>query len=300
MLSVCIPIFNFNVKPLVDSLLAGQQGLAFPYEIVLIDDGSAENYRAENGRLQNEKVRYVQLPENIGRSGTRNEFLKHVRFNYLLFLDCDSVIISPLFLSNYMNEIGKEAKVVCGGRVYAAEKPPAPYRLHYNYGRWNESKPAAVRSTHPYRSFMTNNFMAEKTMLSAIQFNTRIKSYGHEDTLFGYELKKRNIQVKHIENPVLHGVLQTNEEFLVKTESALANLCSILAYVQNDPVFIEEVALLRFYMRLKKLRCLFLVRIKYAVLKPILKIILLNGYGRYGILNFYKLGFFAKYCDARS
>ena len=54
-----------------------------------------------------------------------------------------------------------------------------------------------------------------------ISFNERLSGYGHEDTLFGYELNKNNIQIHHIDNPVLNGHLDTNEAFLLKTEEGL-------------------------------------------------------------------------------
>lgn len=325
MLSICIPIYNINVRPLVWDLLDEQSGVTVPIEIILIDDCSTESYRAANSNLPPELVKYVQLDRNIGRARTRNEFLKYARYNNLLFLDSDSLMISLKFLATYIAEIGGGAKVVCGGRIYSTEEPPKPYsphlnygrkterkqgavrmeyhissneeppkayRLHWNYGRNTESKPAAVRMEHPYRSFMTNNFMVEKSVLASLPFNAEIKGYGHEDTLFGYELKKHNINIKHIENPVYHGQLQDNAEFLAKSEEALVNLNKVLQLVNNDPLFIEDVTLLRYYFSLKRSGLLFLARIIYALLKPLLRSLLLNGHSGFGIFSFYKLGYF--------
>ncbi len=292
MLSVCIPIFNIEVKPLVESLLSEQKKSNAPIEILLIDDCSADNFRSANSKLTGELVRYIELLQNIGRSRTRNEFLKYARHDWLLFLDADSRIISSDFIAHYLRETGRGAKVVCGGRIYTNLSPPEQYHLHWNYGRRNESKPATERMRHPYRSFMTNNFMIAKKTLESILFDKRIAGYGHEDTLFGYELKKRKVAIEHIENPVLHGRLETNKEFLKKTDDALANLCNILVYVNNAPDFIEDVTLLKYYFKLKRTGFLVPFRVIFTIKQFFLKWFLLRGHLNCGIFNFYKLGRF--------
>ena len=48
--------------------------------------------------------------------------------------------------------------------------------------------------------------MISKTCFEQISFNEDLQGYGHEDTLFGYELDKKNIQIHHLDNPVLNGL----------------------------------------------------------------------------------------------
>ena len=48
--------------------------------------------------------------------------------------------------------------------------------------------------------------------------------YGYEDMLFGVVLESHGIQITHIENPLVHMGIDTNEEFLGKTETALRTL----------------------------------------------------------------------------
>ena len=50
-------------------------------------------------------------------------------------------------------------------------------------------------------------------------FNPLISGYGHEDTLFGFELEQNGIVIRHIDNPVLNAHLDSNTQFLYKTDA---------------------------------------------------------------------------------
>jgi glycosyltransferase involved in cell wall biosynthesis len=97
-LSVCIPIYNSDVRALVNALCA--QIAALPeatIDIVLIDDASVPEFTKRNV-FSETFVKFIALPQNIGRSRIRNAFLKYTDADYLLFLDGDSTILDPLFL----------------------------------------------------------------------------------------------------------------------------------------------------------------------------------------------------------
>jgi glycosyltransferase involved in cell wall biosynthesis len=293
MLSICIPVYNVKVGKLVRALSEQASGLDVPIEIVIIDDHSEDVYHKENKTLETEKIKYIHLPENIGRSRIRNLFLKYVQYNYLLFLDCDSEILDKQFLANYIAEIKRGEKVICGGRVYADAMPDRSTCLHWTYGRTKESKPASVRQLNPNASFMTNNFVVERSVFEAVQLNEKLKGYGHEDTLFGHELKLRGVAIKHIDNPVLHAELHTNEVFMDNTDSAIRNLNSIMKFMGNDENFINDITLLRVYYRFKKLNLLFLIRFLFAINRPFIRPSLCSGFDNMFALDFYKLGYFA-------
>jgi len=287
MLSICIPIYNVQVKSLVEALLSQAGALGVPYEIIVMDDRSTQ-YKEENSKLPD--VTYIALDENIGRAKIRNRLVKAARYDYILFLDCDSEVVLPSFLKNYVAEINNKEKVVCGGRIYSNEPPAKDKLLHWKYGKNKESQPVNVRMANPYQSFMTNNFLIEKKVLEALPFDERLSGYGHEDTLMGYNLKKQGVPIKHIDNPILHAELQSNAEFLQKTECAAANLKSILEYVNYDKAFIEDVMLLRYYMGLKRWGLFFLFKLFFVPTRPIIKGILSNGNANLTLFNFYKLG----------
>jgi glycosyltransferase involved in cell wall biosynthesis len=252
MLTVCIPVFNDDVRKLVSDLLFQIEEAGNVSEIILIDDGSQDSCKDQYRELKNEKVTIRLLEKNIGRTRIRNHFLQLARYDNLLFLDADSQITGARFLKNYFECILRQNTVVCGGRIYPGKAGNKKYALHWKYGVCRESKTASERNRQPNRSFMTNNFMIQKEIFREIHFNDKLYGYGHEDTLLGFDLMQAGIKIGHIDNPVLHGTLVTNEEFLEKTVSGIKNLVIILNEVKPGREFIDNVSLLRTYFKCKK------------------------------------------------
>lgn len=294
MLSICIPIYNFDVRPLVAALGKQMNTMSHELELILIDDASDIRYKELNESSCN-PYNYIKLPTNIGRASIRNLFLEYARFPNLLFLDCDSLIIDDDFLMNYIKKIeSSEEPIICGGRVYQSEAPGKNKMLRWKYGYRKESQPAEVRKQAPNHSFMTNNFVVKKHLLEKIRFDERLKAYGHEDTLFGYELLKANIRISHINNPVDNGDIEDNQLFLEKTEKGLENLALINEYMHHDPQLIDMVKLLRTAKKVESLKMQWLVLLIFNILKKPMRYTFLHGLISLLIFDFYKLGYYLK------
>lgn len=288
MITICIPVYNFNISSLINELSNQKQLASVQIEIILIDDCSDDFYKTINKQACKNHT-YIELPENIGRAKIRNLFLTHATFEYLLFLDCDSLITSPSFLSKYLEIIKENPLVVCGGRIYDHNKPPRDKRLRWKYGVLRESQPCAIRRKFPNKSFMTNNFLIKREVLEQNKFDERIVHYGHEDTLFGYELKKRNIAITHIENPVINGDVESNVAYLTKTREGIMNLIQIVNFTATGELF-NDITLLKTYHKTRKAENL--VRIAFRIIQPLLTFLLTRGYVSLFLFDFYKLGFF--------
>ncbi len=287
MISICIPTYNFNVIPLVDELLL--QSAEAGCEIILIDDASETEYAEINNSL-GDRVRTISLEKNVGRAKIRNLFLNYAAFDYLLFLDCDSLVKNSDFVANYVNAIQNgEEQVVCGGRVYQESPPSSEHMLRWSYGVESESKPAHIRNRHPYRSFMTNNFLIQRATLEKIRFDESLTLYGHEDTLFGYELKNNMIPIVHIENPVLNGHLETNAEYIDKTSDGIYNLIQILKTSKDPEQFTNEVRLLRYYSEAKEKRRIKRLKFINSIFKKNIRRRMLKGNATIKQFNFHKL-----------
>ena len=288
MISICIPVYNLGVAGLVDTLFKQSKRLEIATEIVLIDDCSQDVFKEQNNQIQSD-VCYIQLEKNIGRAAIRNLFLEHSRHEYLLFLDCDSTILHDDFLQNYIDAIKKHPdSVICGGSEYEKNPPPKNKRLRWKYGSKRESKPIEVRIHDDYNSFLTNNFIIGKKQFEAVQFDDKLVHYGHEDTLFGIELKKVGIKTLHIDNTVRNDNLSENLEFLDNTEKAVSNLAYILQTTDAKSDLIENSALLSMYYKLYSFRKISLLM--FTVLGPAIKYILSKGYANLYLFDFYKLG----------
>ncbi|MCX7611617.1 MAG: glycosyltransferase [Ignavibacterium sp.] len=290
MLSICIPVFNFDVRNLVDSIYSQVKNLKEKTEIILIDDCSDEYYKKINSQLPTE-IRFIPLSKNIGRAKIRNLFLNYTNYDYLLFLDCDSIVIKDDFIKNYLDIIKTNPDVVIGGRIYPTEKPHKSKMLRWRYCLEREHKLFFGNNDKNNRGFLSNNFLIRKTLFEKINFDERISSYGHEDTLFGYELKKAGIKITYIDNPVLNGELEDNEVFLNKTEMSIHNLKLILEYLNFDKEFTNEVNLLRNYYLIKKLKLIFLLELLWNSTKNFVKMLLIKGYYNSLLFDFYKIGY---------
>src|SRR5690606_14140061 len=107
----------------------------------------------------------------------------------------------------------------------------------------------------------SNNFWIEKSVFEIIHFRDDLRKYGHEDTLLGYDLFLKGIEIFHIDNPVEHSGLENSEVFLDKTRMALKNLYFIEnELLASDKAFSEQVHFLNRFNKLKKWIPCFLLR----------------------------------------
>lgn len=220
MLSVAIPVFNYSVYTLVSEIENQCLKEDFPFEILVQDDGSTL-FLEENKRLETlTNLKYEVETTNIGRARIRNKLADKAQFDHILFLDCDLAIENPKFISNFMRFVDYD--VVCGNRTYPINVEPA-YILHKKYGEIRECRSLKSRISKPYDHFMTNNFMVSKSLIHSLQFDETITGYGHEDTLYGWELEKIKANIKHIDNPVIHIGLDPNSEFISKSLLGVEN-----------------------------------------------------------------------------
>lgn len=231
MISILIPIYNFNATDLVQKIVNQCIKAKITYEVICFDDGSLEKFKEQNRPLLNLMgVNYVELSENYGRSRIRNKLAKVASFPFMLFLDCDSKIKYASFIKNYVKEIKAGNDVVYGGRVYKKGKPRSKAKLlHWKFGTEREALPLTKRAKKPYLSFQTNNFLIHQDVFTENRFDESIDGYGYEDLVFAEILKQKGIPITHIHNPVEHIDLIPKDRFLEKTKTATENLKILLA-----------------------------------------------------------------------
>ena len=294
MLSVCIPVYNIDITKLISELVLQTNGVKSLVEIIIIDDSSKVEFQRINKKLSNiHKIKYVQLDENIGRSKIRNLFLQYINFDYLLFLDCDSIIIESNFIQRYLDEINNKGLVICGGRSYYFAIPDKEFYLRWKYGLKRECLAANTRKKNAYQSFMTNNFVVKAEILKLQPFDEQLTDYGHEDTLFGFTLKQNKIPITHINNAVNHAYDENNAEFINKTELALKNLVKIRAFVKNES-FDSDIKILRIYKKISYLKAQYILLIIYNIFKRFIVLLLIGSRGGLYLFDFYKLLYLSK------
>lgn len=290
MLSILIPTYNFEISPLIKKLQHQISSIKNRVEIIVFDDHSSL-FIEENRKVAQEfNLTYKYLEQNLGRGRTINLLAKAANFKYLLILDCDVVPESNLFLSNYLTEISKETDVIYGGRRHEFSEENKT-NLRWKYGYYKEDKSAKERKKNPYLSVFTNNIIISKELFESIRFNEMITKYGHEDTLFAYELKKKQARVKHIDNPVVHKDIDEDSVFVTKNESSLRNLKTIY---DLNLIPSNELQILKTYEVLKKLKLKKIFTKVFLHFENDIKSKLSSPQNSVLLFNIYKLGYFCK------
>lgn len=266
MISILIPIYNYNVTHFVETLYQQGKASGINFEIILMDDASTDNFRKINLQWQAKpEISYIQLEQNVGRAKIRNLLAEKAQYDFLLFQDCDAEIASSSYFENYIAQC-QENKVVCGGTIYKEEAPKNnSLMLRWKYGKEREERSAEKRQQHPNAAFTTNNFLIPKKIFNTIKFDESLIKYGHEDTLFGYELSQQNIIIHHINNPLFHIGLESADVFLKKTEESIKNLIQIIETKKLEKKFYKDVKLLSYFLIIKHYHLNWLFNLLYKL-----------------------------------
>jgi glycosyltransferase involved in cell wall biosynthesis len=268
MISVLIPVYNYNVKPLVNAIHKQITETKVPFEIIIIDDCSTTTkYPAGFCEILEHTTLKVQTT-NLGRERTRQKLAEAAIYTNLLFLDADVLPKHDAFILNYLNKIKDETlyEAIFGGICYRTEKnTQKKENLRLKYGLKYESVSVEEREKNKYLNIVSANFLVKKSIF--IQLNKIMTSadYGF-DILFASNLRKENISVSHINNEVYHMGLDTNLEFVKKSENALKTYYNLL--VQNR-IDLNENKLISAYTFLKKIHFTKFFNLIYTLFKDL-------------------------------
>jgi glycosyltransferase involved in cell wall biosynthesis len=294
MLSVCIPVYNFHVQEIVSTLLKQIASVTEPVEILLLDDGSKDSFKELNRPLSAlDHVIYEEMPQNIGRSAIRNELTARAKYEFLLFLDCDSTIENDEFLMNYLKFCEGDITIY-GGREYGPQPEDRSFFLQWFYSVAKNGAPYDVRRQRQYHSFCTNNFVIAKRIVEELPFNdSLLTGWGHEDTLFAYSLKEEGYSIQHINNPIMHSGYVSNESFIAQMNQGLVNLYHIYQSGKFNSLVIDFKTT-RYLRHLERLRMVGIIAWKYSIFE---KFIMRNIRGNKPSLllfDIYKLGYLCR------
>ena len=232
-LSIVIPVYEYNPTELITVLHQQCSALKIRFEIIVIDDfSSVEPYVRWKNQLDKIINLYIyRLEQNIGRAAIRNELIKKASFDWLLFLDADTLPCKNEYIENYIPFLSSTNTCVCGGTAYKKTAPDKELLLRWKYGTAREEISAVQRNQYPFDTFTLNNLLIRKEVLLKFPLDNSIQKYGHEDTLLGMTLAENGLKIIHIDNFVYHEGLDTNEVFLQKVKQSIETLVDL--YKQN-------------------------------------------------------------------
>lgn len=291
MLSVLIPVKDWNPLSLVQSLANQLIPCGQPFEILISDDSAITESTKISGLVsQVPGVIYFCREKPLGRSANRNFLADQAKYQYFLFIDGDAGMAKENYIQNYLNRLDSDS-VLCGGTLYNEEPPENPdYLLRWKYGRSREQSDAKKRQIRPWKSFSTFNFLIPSGVFKGIRFDETIKGYGHEDTIFGINLHQSGVKIVHLNNGLIHLGLEPSSLYLEKIRESGANLYLLYSRKLLPSKYIGDMSLLASWKRLKKLHITGLVAAWFRFRRKIIEKRLCGPNPSLLLLDLYKLG----------
>ncbi len=286
MLSVCIPVFNWDVTDLVNTLHSQCLEANIEFEIMAVDDFSTNlNSKNANSKIELDHFQLIELTENVGNAEARNILARTAKFDWLLFLDADMMPAQDDFIQLYLEQIKENDFDIMSGGILYENEVATEFKLKWLHGKKTEEQ---IPGKDPYLEIRGNNFLVRKEIFLQNPFGGLPENYGYVDTHFGLKLKASKARVKIIENPCVHLGLETNERFVKKHKKAVRNAFWMM---NHQPEMAENLKIIRTY---KKIKSLGLTKPIGLLFKKLEKSLLRNLYSENPSLfrfQLYKLGY---------
>ena len=282
-ISILIPTRNYDCRPLVETLHRQLLQAHVEGEIILGDDSSDPRYAQLYDSLQQEGlIRLVRPTTHLGAGRMRNYLAQQAEGDQLLIIDSDTMPASESFVVDYLQAAHPE-RVVVGGFRYPTERPTSDRLLRYKYGHKVETRSLAERQQAPADAFVSMSFLIPRHIFLEEGFPAEM-GMGYEDAYFGYRLAERGVAITHINNPVIHALKETSDQFLNTTERYVENLYRHRALLAPYPI-----RLLQLYLRLERARLVPLIGSLAPLLKPLLRRQLTSRHPSLRLFALYKL-----------
>lgn len=244
MLSIAIPVYNYNIRPLVERLHREASSLNIPFEILVCDDASTTVFQNQS-ITHFSNTRFLQNSVNRHVAYTRNRLLHEAQYPWILLLDADVFPVSETFIQTYINQRDNGC-FFQGGFTYPPVDSTDNQSLRLTYGRTIEQ--------YKHLHSCCNLFFNQEEL--QLQFDENITEYGYEDTLFFLDLAQRKIEVTRLSNQVIHASTESNQTYLERSKQACWGLANLIL---QGKIQADEVQLSRVYHQLQHYQLTFVL-----------------------------------------
>jgi hypothetical protein len=286
MISVLVPVYNYNICDLVNNLHKQLTASEKEFEIICLDDYSNKQIITTNliiNTLSN--TSYTLSERNNGIAITRQSLIKKAKYNWIILLDADVKLKDDSYIMNYFNIIKQNYEVVFGGIIYENNPPDLNSLLRWKYGVTYESVSAEKRNKTPYKITSAANMLIKKNVYIKFALDSIGNSYGM-DIYFGPQLKLNKIPVLHIDNSVYHLGLESSIKYKEKVEFGVRTLLNL--YNKND-IKEHENDLLKAFIFSKKTGLNYIFLGLYKVFNILITKNLLSKNPKILLLQYYKI-----------
>lgn len=290
MLSILIPAYDYDCTLMVKNLHGQATGLDIPFEILVYEDGSKSALNVNNRNINLLKgCTFKELEENIGRSAIRNLLGRNAKYGHLLFVDAGTYPKKSTFVEDYVQSLPYD--MVIGGMTHLEKAPTKPFRLRWLYTKNREA------NFKNGKVFCASNFMIKKSVLQKNPFDESLKKYGYEDVVFYNTLKRANITIRYLDNPVIHDSNDDAHGFLLKTQAAIENLRTLIA---TDKISADDISLAQVAGKLKKAHLNGLVAFLFSRTKSLMIKNFESSRPSLILFDFYRLGYYCSITKNRT
>lgn len=297
MISILIPIYNYNVYPLVEELHRQCVECGAIFEILCQDDGSSLNF-VENIQINNlNHCSYLLNEKNTGRAANINKLVELSKFDHILLLEADAFPSNSNYIEKYIEVIKQEPQAVFGGVIYSPNKPPENALLRWIYGNARESRDLEYRLKNPFDIVFSWNLVMQKDVFFKNPFDSSITTYGFEDLVFLKKLKANSVVIQQIDNPCFHQNVELSTVFIEKSKTAILNLIQLHF---NNTLQTSDSKLLNAFHYLEKLYLTSVFILIYEKFGKSMEKNLLSERPSLFLFDLYRLGYFCKHAQTKN
>ena len=218
--TVVISVYK-NVKALSLILESLRVQTCKDFDIIISEDGEDAAMRqfVEQYDWFCRYKHLTQTDDGWRKNRALNRAVLAANNGWLIFIDGDAAVGNNIhFINNYWKN-KDSADIIVGGLIHPTTITDISCSLRFKYEQEaDKHRSAKERSANPYDKFTAFNIMVKKNVFDKIKFDESCIEYGYEDVLWGLELKRMSISITHIDNPLIHTGLDTNEKFLYKRD----------------------------------------------------------------------------------
>ncbi len=284
MLSILIPVYNYDILPLVEEIHLQATACEIIFEIIIIDDFSSQILFDIDKIEAFSNTKITKKKNNVGRSAVRNLLAAQACHENLLFIDAGTFPKSKTFIKNYTKTL--ENNITIGGMSEEELAPKKPYKLRWLYTKKRE---ASYDSAKLKKTIYTSaNFLIKKPIIQSYPFDESIKKYGFEDYIFFNTLKTNSFRLNFINNPVIHDSKEDAHTFILKTEDGLRNLVQLS---RKNRALICKIKIWRVHSKLRSFGLNGVTIFIFKHFRPLLIKNFNSSYPSILLFDLYKLGF---------
>ena len=174
-ISIVMPVYNTPTEYLKESVesIIGQSFEDF--EFVIIDDGSTNGNADYLDSLNDQRIRIIRNPQNIGITKSLNIGLRAAKGKYIARMDSDDISVPWRLEKQYYFMEEHPDVIMCGSFVSIAGKPAPEYSPRFSFSCNMQKYRASLLFGYPGPNHPTVFLSHELLLKNNLEYDERLK-----------------------------------------------------------------------------------------------------------------------------